>query len=148
MLQSRDVISGLVAIVLLAGCGENESVNTLVANDDELLCDFNASECERTFGPDKIRLQLTPSSAPSEKPITATLVTEQPLGELSAVIEGRDMFMGTIPVFFTEIAKNTYQATFTFGSCSSGYMVWQLKVGAKNSLEQATFEFKADNVTN
>ncbi|MBA6349087.1 hypothetical protein [Colwellia sp. BRX8-9] len=62
-------------------------------------------------------------------------------------MEGKTMFMGKIPLFFTEditTEKNYFVAETMLGSCSEDNMVWRLwltveKKSANNDKEQTSF---------
>jgi len=47
--------------------------------------------------------------------------------QVKAYLEGRDMYMGKIPVFFeAQALANNYQAVAMLGSCSEAEMTWRL----------------------
>ncbi|SHG87287.1 hypothetical protein [Ferrimonas marina] len=89
------------------------------------LCDFYQGPCP---GSADGSLVMTPAHAPSERPLSLSL--NLPDGEQvqSARIEGRDMFMGVIPVRFDDSGE----AEVIYGSCASGYMVWRLWVTSED----------------
>ncbi len=48
---------------------------------------------------------------------------------ISGFLEGKDMFMGKIPLFFSEQGNlNLYQSPLLLGSCSETEMVWLLNL--------------------
>jgi len=47
--------------------------------------------------------------------------------QIKAYLEGRDMYMGKIPVFFEpQVLGDDYQAVAMLGSCSEAEMIWRL----------------------
>ncbi|WOT03614.1 hypothetical protein [Shewanella youngdeokensis] len=136
----------LFVTINLSGCEpkSNKKVTSMVA--DPSICDFKNAACSKIKNGNKISLTISPWHAPSEKPLSLTLSSTEPLDDVSVRIEGRDMFMGVIPVNLTKTAKNTYNASLIYGSCSSNYMVWQAIVSYKQNGVNTftTFEFLAD----
>ncbi|MBV7315689.1 hypothetical protein [Shewanella sp. NIFS-20-20] len=145
MLINRRFISVSLALISLMACSPDSVIDASVIDTGEMLCDFNKGACERTFDGQHMSLTLSPPHAPSDQSLTAILKSSVSLEGLQASLAGRDMFMGTIPVFFTEVGENTYKATFTYGSCSSGYMVWRLSLNGEPLIPDYHFDFKADN---
>lgn len=109
----------LPLLILLAGCTDAPSTE---ANHpvDPSLCQFSKGAC--TVG--TVALTLVPAHAPSEQPLDLALALPEGHQVINARIEGRDMFMGIIPVRFSPQG----QAEVIYGSCSSNYMVWRLFV--------------------
>ncbi|MGL5393275.1 MAG: hypothetical protein ACRDA8_18160, partial [Shewanella sp.] len=105
----------------LLGCKEN----AVKPPPDPTLCAFQQGECVKNSGNVTLRLALTPPHAPSEKPITLKLLASAPITDVKIRLEGRDMFMGIIPVNMQQLDEMTYEGKLLYGSCSSGYMVWR-----------------------
>ncbi|MBY6185504.1 hypothetical protein KUV89_02490 [Marinobacter hydrocarbonoclasticus] len=129
--------AALLMALFLAGCSESspESQQTW----DPTLCQFDAGACERNGA----LLALSPASAPSEKPLTLSLELAPGQTIVDARIEGRDMFMGVIPVRFDDSGN----AEVIYGSCASGYMVWRLMVtteDANGEQKHHLFDWLAD----
>ena len=60
--------------------------------------------------------------------------------KVSAYLEGRDMFMGKVPVFFErEGESNIYSAESLLASCSEDQMVWRLWVTIDMTGKTETF---------
>ncbi|WP_345315624.1 hypothetical protein [Ferrimonas gelatinilytica] len=81
--------------------------------------------------------------APSEQSLALTLTSPDGWQVRGARIEGRDMFMGVIPVRFDTQGR----ATVMYGSCSSDYMVWRLWVTLENAEGEERirfFDWRAD----
>ncbi|WP_298440105.1 hypothetical protein [uncultured Ferrimonas sp.] len=139
-----NAVSILLLCAALGGCSQEPSPATAAASAQSAapsadLCQFQQGPCLRTDS----QLQLTPAHAPSEQPLQMNITLPEGYHIVEARIEGRDMFMGVIPVQF-----NGNRATTIYGSCSSDYMVWQLFVSAENGQGQQinrVFDWLADN---
>ncbi|QIZ76582.1 hypothetical protein [Ferrimonas lipolytica] len=131
----------IYASMLLSGCGfdkptEQGDQPQLI---DPTLCQFSQGSCRQA----NASLAITPVNAPSEQPLLLQIYLPDGYEVVDARIEGRDMFMGVIPIQF---AGN--QATATYGSCSSDYMVWRLFYTAANQNGEqisGVFDWLADN---
>ncbi|WP_228371131.1 hypothetical protein [Shewanella piezotolerans] len=141
------VLSSCLIALFFSGCEPNSNKNTTPFKADPGLCDFQIGACTKSVGATDLALSISPWNTPSEKTLSLNLTSSQTLENVKVRIEGRDMFMGIIPVNLTEIGKNSYQAPLIYGSCSSGYMVWQAIVSFEvNGVEKFTiFEFLADS---
>jgi len=66
--------------------------------------------------------------------------TEQSITNVSAYLEGKDMFMGKVPLFFEQGAnQGTYMAQSLLASCSEELMVWRLWITADRGDLTKTF---------
>ncbi|MEH8017708.1 hypothetical protein MN202_10715 [Rheinheimera muenzenbergensis] len=74
---------------------------------------------------DGINLTLAPGHAPVETPLTLTLEAEG-LTAVSGELTGVNMYMGRVPIRFSQLAANSWQAEFLLGACSEPDMQWQL----------------------
>ncbi len=128
----------VIALVLLTGCDkEPPSVEKNLQSD--ILCDFHAGTCRQS----ELGLTLTPAQAPSEVPLELGLTLPEGWQVRGARVEGRDMFMGVIPVRFDADGR----ASLLYGSCSSGYMVWRLWLTLENAEGEEVirfFDWRAD----
>ncbi len=142
--------SSIIALFLIFTCGacspEKAPVSTTLEIDNSL-CNFNLSACLQQVDDTQLSLLITPLSAPSEKPLTISLSSSKPIEDVKVRLEGRDMFMGIIPVNIAQVSEREYNGQLIFGSCSSNYMVWRVFVNFKKNGEQhvAIFDFLADN---
>ncbi|MGL4613423.1 MAG: hypothetical protein ACRCVV_05880 [Shewanella sp.] len=129
----------------LLGCKENAVKQGL----DPTLCDFQQDECVKNSDTVKLRLALTPRHAPSEKPLTLKLLASSPITDVNIMLEGRDMFMGVIPVNVQQLDEKAYEGKLLYGSCSSGYMVWRgtIKFNHNGVTQRVQFDFLADNTS-
>ncbi|MGL5045350.1 MAG: hypothetical protein ACRC55_10805, partial [Plesiomonas sp.] len=57
---------------------------------------------------------------------------------ISARVEGRDMFMGEIPVLFS-FKNGRWIGDFTVGSCASKQMVWLVNIMQNDKLSTVSF---------
>jgi hypothetical protein len=114
---------------------------------DETLCEFSLGECYQEVAGLQVGLLIDPVDTPSEKPLIVTLKSSQAITNVSMRIEGRDMFMGVIPVLLSQIKNTSYQGSLIFGSCSSNYMVWRVFVSFDYQQQPRTlmYDFLADN---
>lgn len=131
----------------LSACGENELKSVQTASLDPSLCAFSRGECVKQVGGATLRFSLSPAFAPSEKPIEITMSSTMPIDKVNMRLEGRDMFMGVIPVNISKVDENTYLGKFIYGSCSSGYMVWRgfVNVTIEGEQHSVIIDFLADS---
>ena len=93
------------------------------------------------FSSENISLTLTPGHAPVETPLTLNLTADD-LAAVSGELSGVTMYMGIVPLRFSQIAENQWQAEFLLGACSEPQMQWQLmllllnKQGEKFTIKQ------------
>jgi hypothetical protein len=75
------------------------------------------------------QLTISPGHIPVETLLHIQIRTEKPLRSLSAVIVGKSMYMGKIPLRFTFDDKTgTWRSDFMLGACSDPEMLWQLQM--------------------
>lgn len=139
----------------LLGCSKvDESATEAVLSSadapflvDKTLCEFGLKACTQTVKDITVTLAISPTDTPSERPLDVYLDFTKPVDDLSVRVEGRDMFMGVIPVNVKQTDEMTYIGQMVYGSCSSGYMVWRGFVSFEvNGETKATvFDFLADN---
>jgi len=56
---------------------------------------------------------------------------------IDAKIVGKEMFMGRIPVTFTNLGKGIFSAKTLVGACTTSTMIWQLQINvAVNGIEE------------
>lgn len=133
-------------IIFLSSCDDGSMKTSIVTEPDPSLCQFSLSPCTRTIEQLSVTVNLSPGSVPSEKPLHFELLTNMSVTNLRVRLEGRDMFMGIIPISIRETVKNHYEGTLIFGSCGSGFMVWRVWVNFDYLGTQRTlfFDFLAD----
>ncbi|WP_306170160.1 hypothetical protein [Shewanella sp. UCD-KL12] len=142
--------ASIIALFLMFACiactPEKKQETTPLVIDNSL-CNFHYAACTKQVDNIQLSLLITPLSTPSEKPLTLTISSSEPISNVKVHVEGRDMFMGIIPVNITQTNETEYNGEFIFGSCSSNYMVWRTFVSFIKNGEQhvAIFDFLADN---
>lgn len=141
------LVGGIFSLFLLFGCDQAQNQITTQAGPDLSLCDFSVSDCVKKVAEQQLSLRLEPGFAPSEKPIHWQLHFTSSVSNLKLRLEGRDMFMGVIPVATSVTDGKAFEGQMMFGSCSSGYMVWRMFVSWQQGTEQYStwFDFLADN---
>jgi hypothetical protein len=134
-------------LMFLTACDRPQTQEQQDLPIDETLCEFSEGECYQEVAGLQVGLLIDPVDTPSEKPLIVTLKSSQAITNVSMRIEGRDMFMGVIPVTLSEIQNNSYQGSLIFGSCSSNYMVWTVIVSFDYQQQPRTlmYDFLADN---
>ncbi|MCL1088849.1 hypothetical protein L2744_04345 [Shewanella profunda] len=131
----------------LTACEENVEQVEGKQRPDPSLCVFSQGECVKTVAEIELRFTMTPSHAPSEKPLILKLLSSSPISNVQMRLEGRDMFMGIIPVNVRQVDEMNYIGQMVYGSCSSGYMVWRgfVSFTLNGKPQTVIFDFLADN---
>jgi hypothetical protein len=139
-----------ILLMFLVACEKPQTQEHANLVIDKTLCQFSVGECYKKVTDLQVGLLIDPINTPSEKPLIVTLSSNQKITNISMRIEGRDMFMGIIPVSLSEIKDNVYQGPVIFGSCSSNYMVWRVFVSFDYQQQPRTlmYDFLADNDNN
>jgi hypothetical protein len=119
-------------------CIESQSqceINTELANFSIKFSQFQLS--------DKIKTELPFIIEFSDSLFNSSKVSEiQTLNitKVSAYLEGKDMFMGKVPVFFEKVDNNNvFQAQSLLANCSEEQMVWRLWVTVESGEETQNF---------
>ncbi|MGI2169994.1 hypothetical protein ACROAE_07320 [Shewanella sp. MF05960] len=137
----------VISSMFLVACDNKKNTDQTSFAEDLTLCQFSTGECSKNVADISVGLMIDPVHTPSEKPINITLKSTQAITNISMRIEGRDMFMGVIPVSLSSVTDNEAHGTLIFGSCSSNYMVWRAFVMFDYQNQQRTliYDFLADN---
>ncbi|NMH63945.1 hypothetical protein [Shewanella salipaludis] len=124
---------------------ENAIADTKIS--DPSLCQFATGSCRKNLDGVELQLALSPVDAPSERPLQLSLTASEPITSVQVRLEGRDMFMGIIPVKLKQVSGTQYSADVIYGSCSSGYMVWSafISFDYRGKMHTLVFDFLADN---
>lgn len=121
-----------IASALVAQCIDSQSqceINTEFANFNVKFSQHKLLDKVKTELP--FFIELTPTS--QQSPI-------QSITKVSAYLEGRDMFMGKVPVFFEPTDKdNVYLAQSLLANCSEEQMVWRLWITVELKDKTQTF---------
>ena len=140
-LSKRKVFHLALALVLLLGLVAyrtwflaDNSVST-TQNKDQI-CDLAHSSCSVLIGDVPLTVAVNQSPVRAERDFELRLTGGDPaITPVNAWLEGRDMFMGTIPVQFEQIAGG-WQGTTLVGSCTSSVMVWLFNIEWSNGQHQ------------
>ena len=137
----------LITVLVITSCGDSKQKNGKPDQIDGSLCQFSQGSCTKEINGVKITLLINPKTVPSEKNIQLKLSVNKPVKIKSARIEGRDMFMGMIPIKFNSIKNKEFLGDAILGTCASGYMVWRLIVNIDVNGTPSTvfYDFLADN---
>ena len=144
---TKHISTWIFVSFLITGCSDPEQKNSQAFVIDETLCQFKMGSCVREHEGIRLKLSITPHNTPSEKPLDLSLTTSSPVQNLTMRVEGRDMFMGVIPVNLSQVNEKLYKGTLLYGSCSSGYMVWSAIVSYQegDKTRAVVFDFLADS---
>ena len=108
------------------------------------VCDFEQSSCVKRTKMGRFVLNANPSRIKSETEVNFKLTSKNHslIKIKSAWLEGKDMYMGKIPLFF-EANEQGFIADSMIGACTDDSMVWQMVVNIeKNNITQKlTFDF-------
>ena len=126
-------------LYLISACQPVSEQDTVIAQTLPAHCIASQSQCEikteyANFTVKFSQHQLS-DNVKTELPFFIELaessqseqVSQKSKINISAYIEGRDMFMGKVPMFFKETAKNNvYVAESLLANCSAEQMIWRL----------------------
>jgi len=99
--------------VVLSGC-EGQQPATVIVPD-------------RTILLEGVTLKISPGQIPVETLLKLQLQSEQPLKKISAELTGVSMYMGRIPLRFTQDSTTgLWQTDFMLGACADPKMTWRL----------------------
>ncbi|MEC4724013.1 hypothetical protein HWQ46_00405 [Shewanella sp. D64] len=137
----------LFMLIFTSACTPEKHTNTSLIIQDDTLCQFKLGVCVKNVASVELALLITPFDSPSEKPLTVSLTSSKEIEDLKVRIEGRDMFMGVIPVNLSKVGENIYKGSLMYGSCSSSYMVWRVFVSftLQGEKKVVLYDFLADN---
>lgn len=140
------IVLFLVGWGVVSGCDNNSIPQTGHDNASQTLCQFATGQCQAQRAEFTALLGVSPVSAPSGEPLTFTLTLPAMAKEVKLQLQGRDMFMGRIPVPLTLSETGQYQGQAIYGACASGYMVWRAMVTFSLDGKPRTvwFDFLAD----
>ena len=153
MLKQLPIVGFLLLLSACKPVSEQDSVNTL--NPLVPLCIASQSQCqvntELANFSIKFSQQQLSDKVKTELPFFIELtelvessqsdqVAKENTTNISAYLEGKDMFMGKVPVFFEQSGKaGVYSAQSLLASCSEENMDWRLWITADISGKTQTF---------
>ncbi|WP_434931871.1 hypothetical protein ACRWQM_08620 [Shewanella sp. HL-SH5] len=136
----------LFSLCFLIACDSNKVEVESSFKADTSLCDFYTGSCNQKVDNVEVQLTFKQPNAPSESPIDLSIQFSTPVTDVKMTVEGRDMFMGIIPVFLQKTNSQSFDAQLIYGSCSSNYMVWRANVSFEHEgiSRSVWFDFLAD----
>ena len=139
--SEQDSANTLKPLVPLCIASQSQcQVNTKLANFSIKFSQQHLSDKVKTELPFFIELaELIELTESAESP-QAEQITKKNTTNITAYLEGKDMFMGKVPVFFEQSGKDgVYLAQSLLASCSDEQMVWRLWITADISGQTQTF---------
>lgn len=118
----------LILSILLMSCIEPQKVQYI-----EPRCLSGQTQCyfDSEFGQFSILFNV--ERALAERPFNVIVQLDTPQNiNISGHIEGRDMYMGKIPLIFDSKKEMSYKAKVQFGSCGREKMIWRMWFILKN----------------
>ncbi|OSP50565.1 hypothetical protein B7G55_10770 [Aeromonas hydrophila] len=140
-LTSRKIVHLAIVLAILLGLIAYRTwfgnVQTAVAGSEkDQICDLSHSLCPLQAGNKPLTARIASLPVQAERDFVIQLQGGDPaVTPVKAWLEGRDMFMGTIPVNF-EATEQGWQGTTLVGSCTSPLMVWLLNIEWSNGQRQ------------
>ncbi|MCJ8296076.1 MAG: hypothetical protein MJK15_16860 [Colwellia sp.] len=130
-----DSVNGFNTLVPLCITSQSQcQVNTELANFSIKFSQQQLSDNVKTELPFLIELTELAETVQSEQ------VTKQSITNISAYLEGKDMFMGKVPVFFEQSGKEgVYSAQSLLASCSEEHMDWRMWITIELKGQEQTF---------
>lgn len=117
-----------VLILLLGSCSKDNSTKV---EYQAFACTEFQSICEKKFKEGKLDILFNVAKITPETEVTMKLKPsfDKSIKKVIGFIEGKSMYMGKIPLLFSEPnMQDEVQATFMLGSCSDPKMIWQTRV--------------------
>ena len=111
------------------------------------VCDFKYGGCTKTIDDLNITLSSGSETIKAESEINFELLvkSEKNIRITSAWLEGKDMFMGKIPLFFApnNITKSNFHvsAQTMIGACTEESMVWVMNIAVEIEGEPRLVQF-------
>lgn len=140
------ILAIIISTILLIGSNYYLSgINPTPQNSN--LCNFQQSPCSTIIEDLQITLSAGTEVIKAESEINFELLvkSEKPVIITSAWLEGKDMFMGKIPLFFTPnkiTQTNTLVSAQTMiGACTEESMVWVMNVALEVEGEARLIQF-------
>ncbi|TNH83339.1 hypothetical protein CF138_16870 [Aeromonas hydrophila] len=140
-LTSRKIVHLAIVLAILLGLVAYRTwfgnVQTAVAGSEkDQICDLSHTSCDTRLGDKPLTVRVAALPVQAERDFVIQLQGGDPaVTPVKAWLEGRDMFMGTIPVNF-EATEQGWQGTTLVGSCTSPMMVWLLNIEWSNGQRQ------------
>ncbi|WP_429119901.1 hypothetical protein [Aeromonas veronii] len=100
------------------------------------ICDLSHTPCSALIGDKPLTVAIKELPLRAEHDFAIAITGGDPaIKPVKATLEGKDMFMGTIPVSFEQIDGQWHGVT-QVGSCTSPVMIWLLNIEWSNGQRQ------------
>ncbi len=100
------------------------------------ICDLSHTPCSALIGDKPLTIAIKELPLRAEHDFAIAITGGDPaIKPVKATLEGKDMFMGTIPVSFEQI-DGQWQGVTQVGSCTSPVMIWLLNIEWSNGQRQ------------
>ncbi|MFM5561297.1 hypothetical protein [Aeromonas veronii] len=100
------------------------------------ICDLSHTPCSALIGDKSLTVAIKELPLRAEHDFAIAITGGDPaIKPVKATLEGKDMFMGTIPVSFEEI-DGQWQGVSQVGICTSPVMIWLLNIEWSNGQRQ------------
>ncbi|MGL5814644.1 MAG: hypothetical protein ACRCYW_15125 [Aeromonas sp.] len=107
-----------------------------IAGKNDQICDLSHSSCALVIGDKPLSASVASLPVKAEHDFSLRLQGGDPaITPTQAWLEGKEMFMGRIPVQFDAI-EGGWQGTAQVGSCTSATMTWLLNIQWSNGQRQ------------
>ena len=131
-MTKRDIHLFILVLSLLASaCSDSDTIiHESSEKSESYLPPEKCQQLSHCFTDDELTLWLGSSEVKAEQEFSIFLHSRnnESLQIHSARIEGINMSMGYIPLFFSELSNNTYRASGLVGVCETQDMRWQIKL--------------------
>ena len=149
MLTKNRVVQLLVMLIVLVSLftwrtisieteqQNNEDLTSVESSTGLLECDY-VVPCEVVGSQGSFWLSVDNPPIKAEQWINFKLEGNAPEWRvIDAKIVGKEMFMGRIPVTFTNLDKGSFSAKTLVGACTTPTMIWQMQINlAVNGIEE------------
>lgn len=103
------------------------------------ICDLSHTPCSALIGDKPLTVAIKELPLRAEHDFAIAITGGDPaIKPVKATLEGKDMFMGTIPVSFEQFEQidGQWQGVTQVGSCTSPVMIWLLNIEWSNGQRQ------------
>ncbi|QDP01209.1 hypothetical protein [Thalassotalea sp. PS06] len=138
------IIVAIIGVLVTINLNRKENID--LRQTGVPLCNFQVEPCSYEMDTTKALLTSSVEKIRPEEAFQFSLqFPEAQNAEIkSAFIEGRDMYMGKIPVFFTS-EGDKYRSDVLLGACTEAQMVWRMTVNVvvDNQQQRLLYDFIA-----
>lgn len=133
----------LLFFIFINGCTNADKVP--MATIEPRCMEFQ-EKCEIKFGENALLVQFDVEELKPEQAFNIYLknsLSNEDI-EYSGYMEGVNMYMGKIPLFFDRLDTNISKAEVMLGSCSTSKMIWRIWLIIKNKTTNTTVKKSID----